>query len=128
MSLLGYEIVKTGRGGSISRIPRIKMPPTKIITPRYIRGSKLHSSDCRLALDKNVFPMDGKCEHGPYSEPEAPDSPDDLLMNSLATLDDYIYVERLQVQCKLPLSNPTTPTGNAPPTVADDRYLVRPPS
>lgn len=74
----------------------------------------------RLTLDKNAFASDGKCK-GPSSEP--PDSPDDLLANSLATLDDEVYADRLKVQCKLSLSNPTTPTGTT-----SDRYPVRPPS
>lgn len=65
----------------------------------------------------------GKCDgRGPASS-DAPDSPDDLLANSLATLDDDTYADRLKVQCKLTLSNPTTPTG-----AAADRYPVRPPS
>jgi hypothetical protein len=73
-------------------------------------------------LDKNAFVPDGKF-NGPSSS-EQPDSPDDLLANSLATLDDDVYADRLKVQCKLSLSNPTTPTGTEP----DDCYPVRPPS
>lgn len=75
----------------------------------------------RLTMDKNAFGPDGKCRGQSSSEP--PDSPDDLLANSLATLDDDVYADRLKVQCKLSLSNPTTPTATEP-----DRYPVRPPS
>lgn len=76
----------------------------------------------RLTLDKNGFAPNGKCNGSP-SDP--PDSPDDLLANSLATLDDDVYADRLKVQCKLSLSNPTTPTADL---TTSDRYPVRPPS
>lgn len=106
------------------------------------------------ALEKNA---DDKTRGGKAGCPSASsavpatgaalDSPDDLLTNSLATLDDDAYADRLKVQCKRTLSNPTTPTGttadaaaaaaadavadavaSAAAAAAENRYPVRPPS
>ncbi|XP_025409452.1 uncharacterized protein LOC112682900 [Sipha flava] len=94
-AMTGCSPLLSDLSGTLSRLPknrgrvivlRAPKPELKAVWQNLIQRQI-------LTLDKNAFAPDGKCK-GSSSEP--PDSPDDLLANSLATLDDEVYADRLK--------------------------------
>ncbi|VVC32176.1 PDZ domain,C2 domain,Dbl homology (DH) domain,PH domain-like [Cinara cedri] len=85
--------------GTLSRLPKNKGRVIVLRAPKAELKAAWQNLIQRqiLALDKNASALDGKCKRESSSKAEPPDSPDDLLMNSLATLDDDdVYADRLK--------------------------------
>ncbi|KAL4148361.1 hypothetical protein QTP88_002625 [Uroleucon formosanum] len=82
--------------GTLSRLPKNKGRVIVLRAPKAELKAVWQNLIQRqiLTMEKNAFSPDGKCRG--QSSSEQPDSPDDLLANSLATLDDDVYADRLK--------------------------------
>ncbi|XP_026815102.1 uncharacterized protein LOC113555024 isoform X1 [Rhopalosiphum maidis] len=95
-AMTGCSPLFTDLSGTLSRLPKNKGRVIVLRAPKAELKAVWQNLIQRqiLMLDKNAFVPDGKF-NGPSSS-EPPDSPDDLLANSLATLDDDVYADRLK--------------------------------